>query len=408
MDRQDLLLLLTSVVMSTCLLWYRYQYLTKDKVHESAQSGRTYLNEILTGHPRKCLDIFRMSSGCFLLLVNELKHRGHLRDSRAVSVEEQLAIFLFTIGHSQRNRVMQNLFQHSGETISRYFNLTLDVIVKLAPYYLKQFEEECPLEIASNHLFYPSFKDCVGAIDGTHIPAWVRLEDQVRFRNRKGGLSQNVMAIVSFDMCFQYICVGWEESASDSKILQHVVWRRAHNRLRVPTDADYANTRGFLAPFRGVRYHLKEWSTTQAPKTEHELFNLRHAKLRNIVERTFAVLKQRFALLQTPPRYPIKTQVKIVVACCVVHNFICRWNLYDELFKEALNEMMEDVDINDEQDHDIEEDNVAGPSDADRQFMTNFRENLSKDMSEARGEGELDRFWSLPHFFVINIFVSGD
>ncbi|XXG82523.1 hypothetical protein AAC387_Pa10g0452 [Persea americana] len=28
-----------------------------------------------------------------------------------------------------------------------------------------KFEEECPLEIASNHLFYPSFKDCVGAID---------------------------------------------------------------------------------------------------------------------------------------------------------------------------------------------------------------------------------------------------
>ena len=158
MDRQDLLLLLTSVVTSTCLLWYRYQYLTKDKVHESAQSGRTYLNEILTGHPRKCLDIFRMSSGCFLLLVNELKHRGHLRDSHAVSVEEQLAIFLFTIGHSQRNRVMQNFFQHSGETISRYYNLTLDVIVKLVPYYMKQFERECPLEIASNHLFYPSFK----------------------------------------------------------------------------------------------------------------------------------------------------------------------------------------------------------------------------------------------------------
>ena len=24
-------------------------------------------------------------------------------------------------------------------------------------------------------------------------------------------------------------------------------------------DAGYANTRDFLAPFRGVRYHLKEW-----------------------------------------------------------------------------------------------------------------------------------------------------
>ena len=46
---------------------------------------------------------------------------------------------------------------------------------------------------------------------------------------------------------------------------------------------------------------------------------------------------------------------------------------------------MEEADLNDEQDHDIEEDNVAGPSDADRQFMTNLRENLSKDMWEASG-----------------------
>ena len=67
--------------MSTCLLWYRYQYITKSKVQEATQSGKTYLNEILTGHSRKCPDIFKMSSGCFLLLANELKHRGLLRDS---------------------------------------------------------------------------------------------------------------------------------------------------------------------------------------------------------------------------------------------------------------------------------------------------------------------------------------
>ena len=102
MDKQ-LVLLLTNVVTSTCLLSYRYQYLTKDKVHEVAQTGRTYLNEILTGHTRKCHDVFKMSSGCFLLLVNELKDEGLLRDSRIVTVEEQLGIFLFTVGHSQRN-----------------------------------------------------------------------------------------------------------------------------------------------------------------------------------------------------------------------------------------------------------------------------------------------------------------
>eukprot|EP00268_Persea_americana_P009979 TRINITY_DN1400_c2_g1_i3.p1 TRINITY_DN1400_c2_g1~~TRINITY_DN1400_c2_g1_i3.p1 ORF type:complete len:222 (+),score=4.37 TRINITY_DN1400_c2_g1_i3:852-1517(+) len=157
-DRQEPLLLLTQLVTTICILWYHYQYLIKNKVHESAQSGMTYLNEILIGHPRKCLDIFRMSSGCFLLLVNELKRRDLLRDSRKVSVEEQLAIFLYTVGHSQRNQIMQNIFQHSGETISRYFNSTLNAILELAPYYVKQSEGECPPPIANNPLFYPFFK----------------------------------------------------------------------------------------------------------------------------------------------------------------------------------------------------------------------------------------------------------
>ena len=64
-------------------------------------------------------------------------------------------------------------------------------------------------------------------------------------------------------------------------------------------------------------------------------------------------------------------------------NWLC--NLADDLFKEALNEMMEEDDLVDEQYQDIEGDNVASPSDVDKQFMMDFREQLSKDMLEARG-----------------------
>ncbi|XP_019239587.1 PREDICTED: uncharacterized protein LOC109219584 [Nicotiana attenuata] len=55
------------------------------------------------------------------------------------------------------------------------------------------------------------------AIDGTHIPAFIFMEDQPRYRNRKGVLSQNVLAVVDFDMNFQYVLAGWESSASDSR-----------------------------------------------------------------------------------------------------------------------------------------------------------------------------------------------
>eukprot|EP00268_Persea_americana_P058978 TRINITY_DN7185_c0_g1_i15.p1 TRINITY_DN7185_c0_g1~~TRINITY_DN7185_c0_g1_i15.p1 ORF type:complete len:191 (+),score=11.14 TRINITY_DN7185_c0_g1_i15:373-945(+) len=162
---------------------------------------------------------------------------------------------------------MQNRFQHSGETISRYFNKVLNAIVMLSKHYITPPTQDTPLEISSKSIYYPYFKDCVGAIDGTHVPAIVRMDDQVRYRNRKGWISQNVMCAVSFDMRFNYALAGWEGSASDSRILQDAIYRRPHNRLKVPVgkyylvDAGYANARGFLAPYHGVRYHLKEYST---------------------------------------------------------------------------------------------------------------------------------------------------
>ncbi|XP_035834022.1 uncharacterized protein LOC118482593 [Helianthus annuus] len=41
-----------------------------------------------------------------------------------------------------------------------------------------------------------------------------------------------------------------------------------------------------MAPYRGVRYHLKEYSTRPTLNAK-ELFNLRHASLHNAIERAF-------------------------------------------------------------------------------------------------------------------------
>jgi len=47
-----------------------------------------------------------------------------------------------------------------------------------------------------------------GAIDGTHIEAQIPAELQVPFRNRKGTLSQNVLAECTLDMYFFYCLPG--------------------------------------------------------------------------------------------------------------------------------------------------------------------------------------------------------
>ena len=62
-------------------------------------------------------------------------------------------------------------------------------------------------------------QDCVGAIDNTHVRASVPPEIQGRFRGRKDGTTQNVLAAISFGLKFTYVLVGWEGSAHDSRVL---------------------------------------------------------------------------------------------------------------------------------------------------------------------------------------------
>ena len=44
-------------------------------------------------------------------------------------------------------------------------------------------------------------------------------EIQGRFRGRKDGTTQNVLAGISFDLKFTYVLAGWEDSAHDSRVL---------------------------------------------------------------------------------------------------------------------------------------------------------------------------------------------
>lgn len=63
-------------------------------------------------------------------------------------------------------------------------------------------------------------------------------------------------------------------------------------------------------------------SLSPRPKDYEELFNLRHAQARNVVERIFGVSKRRFNLMVASPEYSEEMQAKFVAALCALHNFI--------------------------------------------------------------------------------------
>lgn len=142
-------------------------------------------------------------------------------------------------------------------------------------------------------------------------------------------------------MKFLYVLPGWEGSASDSRVLKDAMRTDREDAFVVPhgmtrslgffslffscpsitfftsqigkyylVDAGYTNGPGFLSPFRSTRYHLKEWvASQQQPQNYKELYNLRHARARNVVERTFGLLKKKWAILRSCSFFSIEVQV---------------------------------------------------------------------------------------------------
>lgn len=58
------------------------------------------------------------------------------------------------------------------------------------------------------------------------------------------------------------------------------------------------------------------------PKTPMEKFNCVHSSIRNVIERSFGLLKIKWQILFLMPRYPLYKQKNFVVATMVLHNYI--------------------------------------------------------------------------------------
>eukprot|EP00268_Persea_americana_P027958 TRINITY_DN2719_c0_g1_i5.p1 TRINITY_DN2719_c0_g1~~TRINITY_DN2719_c0_g1_i5.p1 ORF type:complete len:102 (+),score=5.04 TRINITY_DN2719_c0_g1_i5:176-481(+) len=94
----------------------------------------------------------------------------------------------------------------------------------------------------------------------------------------------------------------------------------------------YPLMRGFLAPYRNVRYWLPDYRHV-LPRNKQEAFNNCLSSLRNIIERSFGVLKARFPILKKMTPYSFPIQRSIVVAAMAVRNFIRKEAIADELFR---------------------------------------------------------------------------
>lgn len=112
----------------------------------------------------------------YLSAYEKLKTKNYLKDSRYVSGYKQVTMFLLMIGHNCRNILIQDVFQHCKETVSHYFHNVLQALAAFAKEMIKPPLDGILLDILKTIKYYPWFKDCIRAIDSTHIPTVVPSE----------------------------------------------------------------------------------------------------------------------------------------------------------------------------------------------------------------------------------------
>ncbi|KAI0514065.1 hypothetical protein KFK09_010099 [Dendrobium nobile] len=334
-ESPDIVKLKKVIIAALCLINEYYEtYIHKTPCMTSSYRGDSWIGELLQGHQTRFHNMFRMSQTIFVDLLYDLENVHGLHGSSRTTTREVLAITLYILSHNESIRSTCERFQHSTETISRYFSIGLEALVKLSSLVIKPIDpsfENIPRKILYDNRYMTYFKDCIGAIDGTHVDARVSTAENVAYIGRCGSTTQNVMAVCDFNMCFTFVMSGWEGSAHDSRIFKFAIRNQQHKFPMPPpnkyylVDAGYPMQRGFLKPFSDTKYHIPDFQrASQSIRGRKEAFNKRHSSLRGVIERSFGVWKKKWVILRDMPTYPFKKQVKIVVATMALHNYIRR------------------------------------------------------------------------------------
>ncbi|XP_033729019.1 putative nuclease HARBI1 [Pecten maximus] len=160
------------------------------------------------------------------------------------------------------------------------------------------------------------FPGVVGAVDGTHIPIPGPSSHRDSYINRKSFPSIQLQADCDSNLVFRDVYAGWPGSVHDAR-----VWRNCPLSQILPSlppnqqllgHSAYPLSVNLLVPFRD-NGHLS---------CIEKKYNKSHSSTRVDIERAFGLLKCKFRRLQFLDMHLFNEIPNVIVACCVLHNFI--------------------------------------------------------------------------------------
>ncbi|GFO37591.1 protein antagonist of like heterochromatin protein 1 [Plakobranchus ocellatus] len=186
-------------------------------------------------------------------------------------------------------------------------------------------------EVAIGFAQHWHFPHVLGAIDGKHIKIECPPKSGSAYYNYKQTFSI-VLQGVSYAKCNSIsVDVGDFGRHSDGGVLKHSSFGRAFysNNLPIPLDESICGSDPLPYVFLGDEaYPLLRNIMRTFPRrgldNVRRIYNYRHSRARRTIECAFGVLVGKWSVLKTTLNMLSKNAIKVVLACCVLHNFVRR------------------------------------------------------------------------------------
>ena len=248
-----------------------------------------------------------MSRPTFEYLCEQLSPILHrMNTTQSLSVKKRVAITLWCLATPGEYRTISHLFETARSTVCEIVHETCHAIVdKLMSRYIT-FPRGIHLDrIVDTFSRKWGLPQCVGAIDGCHIPIAAPVANHNDYYNRKGWYSMILQGIVDANYCFLDVCIRWPGSVHDARVFAHSnVYRKITEEQLLPQK--YIQVQGVDIPVFLIgdsAYLIKTWLMKPFPQNRihteaQKTFNYRLSRARIVVENAYGRLKGRCVGLQ--------------------------------------------------------------------------------------------------------------
>ncbi|XP_077057586.1 uncharacterized protein LOC143710531 [Siphateles boraxobius] len=241
---------------------------------------------------------FRMSEETFIYLYNKLRPVMERQDTsfrKCVPLKKRVAIALWKLATGSEYRTVGHLFGVSVTTVCRCVQeFTAAAETLLVPEQFRYPDQEKFEEMAAYIENRGGLPQCVGAIDGSHIPILAPQEYHCDYFNRKGLHSIVLQGVADGKGLFWNVYAGLPGSLHDARVLRlSTLWELASRGNHFPAytrNIGGVNVAYYIlgdSAYPLQNWLLKPFTDTGRLTVEQQIYNKKICRARIVVENAF-------------------------------------------------------------------------------------------------------------------------